>query len=270
MTALEFVVDAMNRFIPEPQASLLAGMLFGVRSSLPTALREDLIRSGTLHIISLSGMNIAIIIHLTVTTLSLVLSKRVTYVLTVLFIIGFVWFVGPSPTIVRAGCMGVLTLVALTFGRQQHALFFLLVTTLVLVLTVPAWRTDISLYLSSGATLGLLLFGPRTQPQSTRSLWRFLVQVISTDLRTTLAAQVFTTPILMVSFHRVSLISPLANVLISWIVAPITVLGLIFSVCAVVIPPLAIPLAWALWLLLSYVVWIVGVVSSVPFASISW
>jgi competence protein ComEC len=53
--------EAISSLIPEPHASLLNGMVFGIRSSLPKSLYQDLITTGTVHMIALSGMNISIL-----------------------------------------------------------------------------------------------------------------------------------------------------------------------------------------------------------------
>ena len=97
-----------------------------------------------------------------------------------------------------------------------------------------------------------------------------LWQLIKDNLRLTLAAQVFTIPLIFWYFHRLSLISPIANLLIGWMIAPLTVLGLGTAVAGLIFLPLAQLLAWFAWVPLQYLITVVEMTSKVPGASVGW
>lgn len=276
MIQLIDVTTTVNQLLPEPHAGLLNGILFGTKAMLNPELKDALIRSGTLHIAALSGMNITILMNLTASTLLRVFSRKITSVLTVVIIIGFVLFVGISPSVVRAAAMGCMTLISTVFGRQRGALYSLVFTSLIMIIARPDWLNEISFQLSFLATLGLILFGnvtsytPENHVPELRSFkhkcWRFVLD----DLHTTLAAQVFTLPIFFFTFHRLSIISPVANLLIGFLIPPLTVLGLVCSLLGVFSLQLATPLSWIIWCLLEYILLVIFRLSSLPFASIEW
>ena len=260
-----------------PFLARLSGILFGTKASLDPELKNALIRSGTLHIVALSGMNITILSSLTATTLLRVFSRRLTSLLTILIIIGFVWFVGLSPSVIRAAIMGCLTLFSAVFGRQKQALLFLLLAGISMLILNFSYLSDVAFQLSFLATLGLILFGKNSTPGveslhtgSGTSVILTVLTFIKDDLRTSLAAQVFTIPIFFFQFHRVSLISPVANVLIGWLIAPLTTIGLLLCVVGLIWLPLATPLSWIAWLCLQYMQTIIFAVSRIPFASFEW
>jgi competence protein ComEC len=255
MTVATFT-GVINQLLPEPHAGLLNGILFGTKAAIPKELMDALIATGTLHIVALSGMNITILESLIAKTLGHFFNKRVTSFLTILLIIGFIWFVGPSPSVIRAGIMGTMALAAIMFGKQQWSLFFFLVTALVMLIIHPAWSTDISFQLSAGATLGIILFGPKKESN-----------FIMDDLRTTLSAQTLTIPLIFFTFHRISLVSPLTNVLIGWIIAPLTALGLVVALLGWVWLPLAVVPAWVAWVALQYLIIAIQFTAVIPFAS---
>src|SRR5256886_11332629 len=58
------VIDAVDRALPEPQAALLLGAVFGYRAALPPALEQQMIASGLAHIVVASGLNIALLARL--------------------------------------------------------------------------------------------------------------------------------------------------------------------------------------------------------------
>jgi competence protein ComEC len=139
----------------------------------------------------------------------------------------------------------------------------------------------VSFQLSALATLGIILFGSKKQsdgqslphaplgiPKS--SPLTFFWSLIEEDLRISLAAQVFTIPIFLFHFHRISLISPVANVAIAPTIAPLTILGWITAGLGVLWLPLVVIISWVDWLLLQYLLIIVTVSSHIPYASIQW
>jgi competence protein ComEC len=91
---------------------------------------------------------------------------------------------------------------------------------------------------------------------------------VKTTLAATLAAQVFTLPVLVYNFGYISTLSPLTNILIVPFLALITVAVFIFGVTAMIFPPLGYFLSWPVWLAVTYIVGIIDVFSKMPKNSI--
>lgn len=250
--------SVLNQLLPEPHASLLAGLLFGTKTSLPRNLYDALITTGTIHIAALSGQNLSIVSGGIASAMQWIIGKRGASVLTLLLVGWFVWFVGPSASIVRAAIMTSLTMISLVFGRQYWAMLsWALAVGSMLVLNI-AWITDISFQLSAMATLGIILFGKAPQKEN----------AIKTNLRLTLSAQTLTVPLILFHFHRISLIAPLSNLAIGWMVGPLTELGWVMVIVGWLWLPLGQVFAWFDWVLLEYLVRAVYLMSGVPYASI--
>lgn len=295
------LTTVLGRMLPESQAGLLAGILFGTRASLSRPLTDAFITTGTIHIIALSGQNVSIIISLLASTLLPFFSRRIASLLTLLVLGLFLWFVGPSPSLVRAVIMGSLTLFSVIFGRQNWSLLSLVLAVGIMLVLNPPWITDLGFQLSVLATLGIILFGAKSTiddrkslivvedsvskmaamtPSSTfHSLPLFSIiyglsswvwRVIRDDLRITLAAQLFTTPLIFFAFHRVSLVAPVTNVLIGWTMPFIMGLGWVAALAGYFWWPLGLLPAWSAWVLLTYVIRVVELTSRLPIASIAW
>lgn len=264
----------IETLLPEPHAGLLAGILFGAKQSLSRSLSDALIATGTLHIVALSGANISILTSLVDATLLHVVSRRIANVLTIMIIIGFMLFVGPTPSVVRAGIMGSITLFAVSLGRQRWSLYAWCLAVVSMLVYRPAWLGELSFQLSAGATLGIILFGAQAPAVglsgSRHPIAAFVWRSLKEELRLTLAAQVFTIPLILFSFHRVSFIAPLANILIAPVVPLLTGVGLIAVLAGWVWVPLGMPPAWACWVGLTYLMGVVQFLSRIPFASIGW
>ncbi len=139
MITVTTFTSIINQVLQEPHAGLLAGILFGTKATLSKDFLDALTTTGTLHIIALSGMNISILSGLSITTLLRFVSRRVASLLTILIIIGFVWFVGVSPSVIRAAIMGCLTLLSIVLGRQTWTLFTYCITIGIMLLLKPDW-----------------------------------------------------------------------------------------------------------------------------------
>ncbi len=267
-------ISLIQQYLPEPMASLLSGMLFGVKQGFSSQFYQALITTGTIHVVALSGMNITIIINI-ISKITYPLGRKISSIVSLIGIIGFILFVGPSPTIIRAGIMGSLSLIGIYLGKQYYGLLGLIMAGLIMLILDHSVITDISFQLSFLATFGILLFAPKpikTVPVKVGLGKAVLYEIKNSlieNLRTTLAAQVATLPIIVFAFGRVSLVSPLTNILVGSTIFPITLLGLITVLTGIIIFPLGQVFAWFCYILLYYFVWVVELTSKLPFASLN-
>lgn len=149
----------LGRLLPEPHAGFLSGILFGTRATMTKGLVEAFVTTGTIHIVALSGQNLSIFTGTLASWLTSFVSRRIASLLTLVAIAWFLWFVGPSPSLIRAVIMGSLTLLAVIFGRRNLSLFSLVLAVSIMLLLNPSWIGDLSFQLSVLATLGIILFG---------------------------------------------------------------------------------------------------------------
>ncbi|HYF97397.1 MAG TPA: ComEC/Rec2 family competence protein, partial [Coxiellaceae bacterium] len=111
-----YFISQVSSLLPEPQNAFLSGILVGLRRSIPQDLLDNFNATGTTHIIALSGFNITIIADAFAKLLER-FGRRTSFVLSLVGIALFVVMSGASASVVRAGVMGGLALVALNIGR---------------------------------------------------------------------------------------------------------------------------------------------------------
>ncbi len=268
---MDTITHLFNSYLPEPHASLLNGILLGRPLFVTDTFYNQLKEVGLIHIVVLSGMNItllsAIILHTTVP----IIGRRFAMMLTIAIIACFVYFVGAEAPVVRAGIMGILSLVGLLFGRKALTLYSLFLSAIIMILIKNDWLTSISFQLSFAATLGIVLFGSpvkdddivRDKTDKDYSLFSYLVD----ELRISLSAQVFTVPIIFYYFRQISLVAPITNILIAWLIAPIMILGLIMIPLGLINWQLGFVASWSVYPLLSIIVFVVEWLSKIPYAS---
>lgn len=246
--------SVINNYLPEPQASLLNGIIFGIDLKSSRSFYNQVKAVGLLHLVVLSGSNIALL-GTVIGQLTSFFSKRISILITILITILFIIFVGPKAPIVRAGVMGILTYVAIMIGRKSLAIYSMVLSIIFIAIFYPGWLTSISLQLSYGATFGLIIFSKiRTKNK------------ILEEIKTSLAAQTFTAPLIFLHFREISFISPLANLLVAPLVTPLMIFGFLTAFLGKINHFLGVLPALACHGLLTYMVFIIQTMAGLPFA----
>ncbi len=225
-------VSQLERQFPEPTAGFLLGILIGERSSLSDGLIEAFRRTGTTHILALSGFNVSII----VAGIIAVLGRRPPAVIVALaFIAGFVFLVGPAASIIRAALMGGFLLLGQLLGRPQLATYAAIITAAgMLAINPHALRYDLGFDLSFLATLGILQLEPGLNDRLPR-----LPDGIRGIVAATLAAGLVTAPVIAASFGSVSLVAPIANLVVVPMIPWLMLGGFVSTVLSFVGEPVA-------------------------------
>jgi competence protein ComEC len=253
----------LTKVLPEPQNALLAGILVGEKRTIPASLSDKFNATGTSHIVAISGYNITIIVW----ALELILrrfGKRVSSSVSLIMILGFVILTGATASAIRAAIIGCLALIALNIGRLQNLANAMALTAAIMILINPKILPyDVGFQLSFLALCGLVYLSPHIAWNS-----KYIPIWVSKGLTATLAAQIFTLPLLLFNFDRLSLVAPITNVLVLEMVPPTMGLGFAVGALGFVWPALAALLAWPLWILLSYIIEIVQLTAKLPYASI--
>jgi competence protein ComEC len=266
----------IQQILPEPQASLLSGILLGIDAGLPQDVQEDFRVTGTSHIIAISGYNIVILIGIFSTiTVGLIGRRRAFYVIAI-GLLAYAVMVGGSASVVRATIMGILLLWADHLGRPYAAPNALFASGIVMTFFDPNTLFDVGFQLSFMATLGLMVYA-RPFADSTHQLLarlfsgnlaRRIVDIINDALLVTLAAQVTTLPLLMVYFRQISTVALIVNPLVLPAQTGVMTFGLFALAVGLLSSPLGQIAAWTAWPWLTWTLGVIALFARVPFASI--
>ncbi len=251
----------VDKFLQEPQSSLLMGILIGARKTLPQEVIDNFNATGVSHVIAISGYNISIIVSW-LGFLAHWPGRRARLYITLAVILGFVVLSGASASVIRAAVMGVLLLLAGNIGRQYSvgpSLFFAAFIMLLLNPKILFW--DAGFQLSFLATMGIVYFMPLLEQLTPK--WDNFLNIKST-LLTTISAIAATLPLILFTFGRLSIVAPLVNILILPLV-PLTMLLGFFSV----LPWIGRGFAFAAGLALRYMLSVTENFSHVPYGNVS-
>jgi len=225
--------NLLERHIPEPESALALGYLLGQKRALPAALLNVLAITGLTHIVVASGANLTIITRM---MRRLFGKSRWRALVVALLAVGMmVGMIGFAPSLVRAGLVSVLALLAWYFGRPVHPVRLILLAAATTLIIDPSFILDVGWQLSFAAFGGVLLFAPVLTrffygEEKAKTLPQIAIE--------TLGATILTLPILLYHFGYFSLLSLVANLLI----LPTIPLAMLLSFMAgglAFLPPLA-------------------------------
>ena len=271
---------SLARALPEPQGSLAQGVLLGLRSNIPDYLNDAFSRTGTAHILAISGMNISIVIAMFLSLGGLLFGRRRSLYIWLALVFAWLYtlLAGMNPPVIRAAIMGSLFLIALYLGRQGSAIIALAFAAALMVGLDPQLLWVVSFQLSFLAMAGLILLYPYFQEWGRRGVARVFGNretlaatgnVITDVFAASLAATLAVAPLLAYNFGLVSLVGLPATFLslpsLPFIIVTSAVVAFVGLIAALV----AQVLGWLAWLFLSYLIVLVQGFDALPHASLS-
>lgn len=211
---------AVDRALPPPHASVLLGVVLGVRQGIPPDLQKALVATGLVHLLVLSGLKVAVFARIAQGALRPILGRFSAW--PALALIGLYALVGgATPAALRAAAMGGLAITASRLGRPSHVWTSLAITAAAMLGWRPELAWDVGFQLSFAGTAAIILLTPAVEARL-----RWLPHVIREPFAVTCAAQVGTLPMMAADFHVLSPVGPIANALVLPILPALIVAGL--------------------------------------------
>lgn len=255
--------------IPGEQGALLQGVLLGERNRLRgTKVEADFRTTGLSHVLAVSGTHLVIVAYM----LGVVLSRTpLPAGVRVLLIVGctgvYVLLTGSPASSVRALLMGGVAGAAGVSGRRNDALSALAASVCLILVHSPAQAFDIGFALSVAAVAGLVVFSPLADRWALAASPRLLAPT-ARALSTPLVAQAATAPLAIPVFGMVSLIGPVANIVV---VPPSSLslgIGVVGALLYLVVPALGMPVLRLAALPMGFIARATSWLAALPYAAI--
>ncbi len=261
-------MDNIERLMPEPHSSLVAGIILGEKGALPVNLRDDFRHSGLTHILVLSGSNVTIVAESLMNIFSF-LPRAMAHSLGALSIILFALMTGAGATTIRASIMALIVIMSRRTGRDYNVSRALTIAGLLMLLQNPRILVfDIGFQLSFLSTLALIYVSPIIKEKLPWITEEFQIRDM---LSTTISTQIFILPFMLYKMGEVSIISLITNLLVlptvPWSMFGGFMTGFLgfFGFFANYI---ALLFAWFTDILLSWMIFVVSFFGELPFASV--
>lgn len=228
----------LQTHLSREHSAIVEGMMMGATGDFPPELREHFMRSGIGHLLSTSGLHVAMVLQMVG---GLLLWFCVPFRWRIGAMVAFAWLytllAGLRPSIVRASIMATLYLNVPLVRREADSLSALAVAGVLWLLVAPYALFEVGFQYSFGAVLFILLFYNRLHRQLVEMgewlfhrtrMRRFGTQFLCPLLSVTLCAQAGIALIQLYHFGHLSLLSPIANLLAVPLAYPTLAVGLFF------------------------------------------
>ena len=265
------------RVYPEDVSHLMVALLTGDKALLQADLELDnaISRSGMQHIVAVSGMHLAFIVGF---IQLLIKGKRRSALVNIALILVFIPMAGGGPSVVRAGVMQLLLIIAPLFGRETDSLTSLSAVLALLLLSNPEAARNVGLQLSFTAMAGIMLVAPRLNDwiiavagvdgSGGRGIKSKVLRFLSSGFSSTIGATVFSVPLAALYFGYVSLVAPLTNILTLSLFSFTIVAGYAVCLLGLAAAPAGAFLAGLLAWPLRYVIWVIRLLSKPFYAAV--
>jgi len=269
-----FILSVKNKFeeklsqiFPDPEGAYLKGLLLGGSRRMTKDLSESFQRTGTSHTVAVSGYNVTIVAaFLMVAGILLGFWRQQVFSFAVLGIILFILMTGAPSSAVRAGIMGGLVIWAMKEGRLANSTnAILFAASAMLAINPLLLRYDAGFQLSFLATIGIVQLSPLLEKEFWRGRAPKLIQ--ETVILTT-SAIIFVLPVILNSFEKLPLISPIANFVILPAIPAIMLGGFAAGMAGFVFLPLGKLVGFLPYILLKIELFMIQWMANLSWASV--
>jgi len=222
------MADVINRRVSEPAAGFVRTMVLGERTDVPTNVEDGFRAAGATHVLSVSGLHLAVVVALFFHTLHRIFAalpalslrvppKVVASLLSLPACAFYALLTGEAVATLRSAVMATIVLLASIVNRPLCLTTSIAAAALLLLARSPLAILDVSFQLSFASVIGLGLFARWMLPahgSQTRSLPRRTLAWLMRSLSTSLAACLVTAPLVAHHFGEITPAAPLGNLVL--------------------------------------------------------
>ena len=226
------IIENFSNILPEDTNQLFLGILIGYDDNLSEDIEESFRKSSLTHLLAVSGSHIAyIIVGIKFLFQILKIPKKITNVITIMFLMFFMYITDFSSSVVRASIMGIILLVSLIFYRKNDIKTTISISVLLMLIENPYKILDVGLLLSYFATIGIICFSKLNKKSKTEfNIKQKVIEYIKEMVLITVFANIFVIPIMIYNFNTISLTFIISNVIAGILIGPITIGGFILII----------------------------------------
>lgn len=271
LTSLESSIDTLRNKaldVIEPAKSAARALVAGISCGRATELNatpesDEIARTGLSHMVAVSGSHLALVTSFLELALQRMHARRERRLAMLLMVDAlYVAFTGGSPSALRSLVMVSASFGSRIFGRRAHGISALSITAIGMIALNPGIVCNLGFQLSCASVLSILLFCSYMDCMFRRLR---LPLALSQALACTLCAQAATLPLTVPVFGSVSLIAPLANLLLAPLMSALLAVSLGACLLQMLAPMVAfmdIPEALA-----RICLFLIGLLSKIPYAA---
>ena len=213
------VLQNYKNNLSDENVSLISALTIGDKTNLEKNVIQEFRDASLSHILAISGAHFSYIILLISFINKIIKRKRLGQVSLIIVILFFMQLTGNTASVVRAGIMGIMVILASMLYRKNDFITTFSISLLIQIIYNPYVIFDIGLILSYFGTFGIVYFYQMINQ-------RIKLKILSV----TLSANLLIFPIMIYNFNTFSISFVISNFFASIILGPIIILGIISNI----------------------------------------
>lgn len=246
------IQQRIRQILPTETSSILIGLLLGNTQYIEDDVIQNFRNANISHVLAVSGMHMSYLIIIAMAIFNKPLGKRKAYITSITLIIAYMFITGYSPSIVRAGIMGILIIISKLIHKNNDVFTNIGIAVLVILLNNPYAILNLGFQLSFGGTIGILLFNKLIYKIFKKWIKGKMLEMTSV----TISAQIIIMPISIFHFNAISPYFLITNLLIGIAIGPIMACSFGHLVLILINTKLAIIFTWIVEIPIRVLIWI--------------
>lgn len=235
------IEEKANELLNEKEANVLTGILIGRKENLDKDVQNVFRKSSLSHMLAVSGAHVSyVLIGISFVVVKSKIAKNVGRIITILFLIIFLFLTGQTPSVTRACIMSIYLIVGNILNKRVSTIASISFSLLVIVILNPYSILDIGMQLSYGGTLGIVLIYPNLKKWLIKKTETKIIKKVKNKLQElvliTLSANIILIPIILYHYNTLSFSFIISNLLASPIMGVLVILGFVSIILFLIFP----------------------------------
>lgn len=210
----QYIRETYQKRLKKQNTALITALLIGDKSDLESSVIDNFRDASLSHILAISGAHFSYIIIMIDFLNKRLKNKKIGNIISIVIILFFIQLTGNTPSVVRAGTMNIMIIVAELLYRKVDIWTSLAVSLIIQIISNPYVIFDIGLILSYGGVIGIVLF------------YDIIYKKIKLKtISVTLSANIVIMPIMVYNYNTISISFIISNIFASMILGPIIIIG---------------------------------------------
>lgn len=241
------IITNTKKILTDETSSILLGLILGYKADIDEETQEDFRNASMSHILAVSGMHITYVILGMNIILKNVIGKKPTHILSIFILIIYMFITNFSPSVTRAGIMGIIMLFSKIIYRKNDIYTSISISLLLILMYNPFLIQNLGLVLSYGGVIGIIIFN--------KSILKFLKNIkiknkiykykirprihkfldkIKEIISVSISVEIFILPIILYNLNTFNPYFLISNLVLSIVIGPIVILGFLFIIIVLI------------------------------------
>ena len=264
----KYIKNILEEKLGKDEAFLAIGIIIGEKINIPDKIKEDFKNANLAHMIAISGTHFSYVILIMTYINNIIKRKRLGQFLTITVIILFMYITGNTASVIRAGVMAIMVIIASILHKRQDVWNNIAISLLIQIVNNPYIIFDIGLQLSYGVVIGILTFYKNISKIIIKNKKNKMGIYILNTIIITISANIVIIPITLFHFNTISLSFIISNLVASPILGLIIIIAFMLICASTILKSLINPFWKILDILLKIFIKITNICANLPLSKI--